>query len=113
MPAGAPATQAPTDDVRSGDLTPLFDTIVAMSRGRGSSADRSGFAALLDRDRSSVRPLPAASRAPIDHDMPIKALDVNSDVVEEEAYDQVFHLSAAFQRMTSTAPKQESSPVPA
>ncbi|MCL6678878.1 translational GTPase TypA [Sphingomonas sp. RG327] len=82
-----------TDDVRSGDLTPLFDTIV--SHVPAPTTDPSGEfrmrTTLLDRDPFLGRILTGRIEGGrLDVNMPIKAIDVNGNVVEEGRATKVF-----------------------
>jgi GTP-binding protein len=82
-----------TDDVRSGDLTPLFDTIVSHVPAPGSDA-RGEFkmlTTLLDRDAFLGRILTGRIESgTLTVNMPIKALDVDGNVVEQGRATKVF-----------------------
>ena len=82
-----------TDDVRSGDLTPLFETIVSHvppPRRRRDGPFRM-LATLLDRDPFLGRILTGRIESgTLDVNMPIKALDVDGNVVEEGRATKVF-----------------------
>ena len=81
-----------TDDVRSGDLTPLFDTIVShVPRPRVDAGPFRMLATLLDRDPFLGRILTGRIESGrLSVNMPIKALDVNGNVVEEGRATKVF-----------------------
>ena len=82
-----------TDDVRSGDLTPLFETIVSHVPAPGLDADGEFkmLATLLDRDPFLGRILTGRIESgKLTTNMPIKALDVNGNVVEEGRATKVF-----------------------
>jgi GTP-binding protein len=81
-----------TDDVRSGDLTPLFDTIVShVPRPRVDAGPFRMLATLLDRDPFLGRILTGRIESgKLTVNMPIKALDVNGNVVEEGRATKVF-----------------------
>ncbi len=75
-----------TDDVRSGDLTPMFETIVA--HVPPPDADPDGpfkmLVTLLDRDNFLGRVLTGRiASGKLGINMPIKALDDEGNVVEE------------------------------
>ncbi len=75
-----------TDDVRSGDLSPLFQTIV--DHVPGPDADPNGpfkmLATLLDRDNFVGRVLTGRiSSGKLKVNMPIKAIDADGKIVEE------------------------------
>src|SRR6185312_12537832 len=74
-----------TDDVRSGDLEPLFDTIVShVPPPRVDDGPFRMLATLLDRDPFLGRILTGRIESgKLSVNMPIKALDVNGNVVEE------------------------------
>jgi GTP-binding protein len=82
-----------TDDVRSGDLTPLFETIVG--HVPAPTADPEGsfrmIAVLLDRDPFLGRILTGRiENGRLDVNMPIKALDVDGNEVESGRATKVF-----------------------
>ncbi|HWU93178.1 MAG TPA: translational GTPase TypA, partial [Sphingomicrobium sp.] len=82
-----------TDDVREGDLTPLFDTIV--SHVPPPASDVGGefkmLATLLDRDAFLGRILTGRIESgTLTVNMPIKALDVDGNVVEQGRATKVF-----------------------
>ena len=81
-----------TDDVRSGDLTPLFDTIVShVPPPRVDAGPFRMLATLLDRDPFLGRILTGRIESgKLNVNMPIKALDVNGNVVEEGRATKVF-----------------------
>ena len=81
-----------TDDVREGDLTPLFDTIVShVPRPRVDGGPFRMLATLLDRDPFLGRILTGRIESgKLTTNMPIKALDVNGNVVEEGRATKVF-----------------------
>jgi GTP-binding protein len=81
-----------TDDVREGDLTPLFDTIVShVPPPRVDAGPFRMLATLLDRDPFLGRILTGRIESgKLTTNMPIKALDVNGDVVEEGRATKVF-----------------------
>jgi len=81
-----------TDDVRSGDLTPLFDTIVShVPPPRVDAGPFRMLATLLDRDPFLGRILTGRIESgKLSVNMPIKALDVNGNVVEEGRATKVF-----------------------
>jgi len=82
-----------TDDVRSGDLTPLFETIVSHvpAPGLDSGGEFKMLATLLDRDPFLGRILTGRIESgKLTTNMPIKALDVNGNVVEEGRATKVF-----------------------
>jgi GTP-binding protein len=81
-----------TDDVRSGDLTPLFETIVShVPRPRVDAGPFRMLATLLDRDPFLGRILTGRIESgKLGVNMPIKALDVNGNVVEEGRATKVF-----------------------
>jgi GTP-binding protein len=91
--ASGRAGYAGTDDsVREGDLTPLFETIV--SHVRPPRVDAGPFrmlATLLDRDPFLGRILTGRiDSGRLDVNMPIKALDVAGNVVEEGRATKIF-----------------------
>ena len=81
-----------TDDVRSGDLTPLFETIV--SHAPPPRVDDGPFrmlATLLDRDPFLGRILTGRIESGrLEMNAPIKALDVNGNIVEEGRATKIF-----------------------
>jgi GTP-binding protein len=82
-----------TDDVRSGDLTPMFETIV--SHVPAPKLDVDGpfkmLATLLDRDPFLGRILTGRIESGrLDVNMPIRALDVDGNAVEEGRATKVF-----------------------
>ncbi|HTU10453.1 MAG TPA: translational GTPase TypA [Allosphingosinicella sp.] len=82
-----------TDDVREGDLTPLFETIVAHVPAPG--LDPKGpfkmLATLLDRDPFLGRILTGrVESGTLDMNAPIRALDVDGNVVEDGRATKVF-----------------------
>ena len=82
-----------TDDVREGDLTPLFETIV--SHVPPPACDAGGefkmLATLLDRDAFLGRILTGRIESgTLTVNMPIKALDVDGNVVEQGRATKVF-----------------------
>jgi GTP-binding protein len=81
-----------TDDVRSGDLTPLFETIVShVPAPRVDAGPFRMLATLLDRDPFLGRILTGrVESGKLTTNMPIKALDVNGNVVEEGRATKVF-----------------------
>ncbi len=82
-----------TDDVRSGDLTPLFETIVSHvpAPGLDSGGRFKMLATLLDRDPFLGRILTGRIESgKLTTNMPIKALDVDGNVVEEGRATKVF-----------------------
>jgi GTP-binding protein len=81
-----------TDDVREGDLTPLFDTIVShVPPPRVDAGPFRMLATLLDRDPFLGRILTGRIESgKLTVNMPIKALDVNGNVVEEGRATKVF-----------------------
>src|SRR5436309_3519016 len=81
-----------TDDVRSGDLTPLFETIVShVPRPRVDAGPFRMLATLLDRDPFLGRILTGRIESgKLTTNMPIKALDVNGNLVEEGRATKVF-----------------------
>jgi GTP-binding protein len=81
-----------TDDVRSGDLTPLFETIVRhVPPPRVDAGPFRMLATLLDRDPFLGRILTGRiETGKLTVNMPIKALDVNGNVVEEGRATKVF-----------------------
>ncbi len=82
-----------TDDVRSGDLTPLFETIVSHvpAPGLDPEAEFKMLATLLDRDPFLGRILTGRIESGrLNVNMPIKAIDVDGKVVEEGRATKVF-----------------------
>jgi GTP-binding protein len=81
-----------SDDVREGDLTPLFETIVShVPRPRVDGGPFRMLATLLDRDPFLGRILTGRIESgKLTVNMPIKALDVNGNVVEEGRATKVF-----------------------
>ena len=81
-----------SDDVREGDLTPLFDTIVShVPPPRVDGGPFRMLATLLDRDPFLGRILTGRIESgKLSVNMPIKALDVNGNVVEEGRATKVF-----------------------
>ncbi len=81
-----------TDDVRSGDLTPLFETIVShVPRPRVDAGPFRMLATLLDRDPFLGRILTGrVESGTIRVNDPIRALDVNGTVVEDGRATKLF-----------------------
>jgi GTP-binding protein len=81
-----------SDDVREGDLTPLFDTIVShVPPPRVDAGPFRMLATLLDRDPFLGRILTGRIESgKLSVNMPIKALDVNGNIVEEGRATKVF-----------------------
>jgi GTP-binding protein len=81
-----------TDDVRSGDLTSLFKTIVShVPRPRVDAGPFRMLGTLLDRDPFLGRILTGRIESGrLDVNMPIKAIDVNGNSVEEGRATKVF-----------------------
>ena len=81
-----------TDDVREGDLTPLFETIVShVPRPRVDAGPFRMLATLLDRDAFLGRILTGRIESGrLDVNMPIKAIDVAGNVVEEGRATKIF-----------------------
>jgi len=81
-----------TDDVREGDLTPLFEAIVShVPRPRVDGGPFRMLATLLDRDPFLGRILTGRIESgKLTTNMPIRALDVNGNVVEEGRATKVF-----------------------
>jgi len=82
-----------TDDVREGDLTPLFDTIVSHVAAPGSdpAGEFKMLATLLDRDAFLGRILTGRIESgTLRTNMPIKALDVDGNLVEQGRATKVF-----------------------
>ena len=81
------------DDVRSGDLTPLFETIVSHvpAPGLDPEGEFRMLATLLDRDPFLGRILTGRIESGrLTTNMPIKAIDVDGNVVEEGRATKVF-----------------------
>jgi GTP-binding protein len=80
------------DSVREGDLTPLFDTIVShVPAPRVDAGPFRMLATLLDRDPFLGRILTGRIESgKLTVNMPIKALDVNGNVVEDGRATKVF-----------------------
>ena len=103
-----------TDDVRSGDLTPLFETIVShVPPPRVDAGPFRMLATLLDRDPFLGRILTGRiDSGRLTMNMPIKAIDVNGNPVEEGRATKIF-ASAGSSASPSRAPKRaRSSPSP-
>jgi len=82
-----------TDDVRSGDLTPLFETIVSHvpAPGLDPEGEFKMLATLLDRDPFLGRILTGRIESGrLAMNMPIKALDVDGNLVEEGRATKIF-----------------------
>src|SRR5574338_881514 len=81
-----------TDHVRSGDLTPLFETIVShVPAPRVDAGPFRMLATLLDRDPFLGRILTGRiDSGRLDVNMPIKALDVNGGLVEQGRATKIF-----------------------
>jgi len=81
-----------TDDVREGDLTPLFETIVShVPRPRVDAGPFRMLATLLDRDPFLGRILTGrVESGTINVNDPIRAMDVNGNVVEEGRATKLF-----------------------
>ncbi len=82
-----------TDDVRSGDLTPLFETILSHVPAPGLDPDGEFkmLATLLDRDPFLGRILTGRLESGrLTMNMPIKALDVEGNLVEEGRATKIF-----------------------
>jgi len=82
-----------TDDVRSGDLTPLFETIVGHvpAPGLDPEGEFRMLATLLDRDPFLGRILTGRIESGrLTMNMPIKALDVEGNLVEEGRATKIF-----------------------
>ncbi len=90
--SGRAGYAGPTDDVREGNLTPLFDTIVShVPPPRVDGGPFRMLATLLDRDPFLGRILTGRIESgKLSVNMPIKALDVNGNVVEEGRATKVF-----------------------
>src|SRR3954463_8151884 len=80
------------DDVREGDLTPLFETIVGhVPRPRVDAGPFRMLVTLLDRDPFLGRILTGRIESGrLEMNMPIKAIDVNGNVVEEGRATKIF-----------------------
>src|SRR5437763_12279577 len=80
------------DDVRSGDLTPLFETIVShVPAPRVDAGPFRMLATLLDRDPFLGRILTGRiDSGRLDMNMPIKAIDVKGNLVEEGRATKIF-----------------------
>ena len=82
-----------TDDVRDGDLTPMFETIVGHVPAPGPDPDGQFkmLATLLDRDTFLGRILTGRiDSGQLKINMPIKAIDVDGNVVEEGRATKIF-----------------------
>ena len=82
-----------TDDVRSGDLTPLFETILSHvpAPGLDPGGEFKMLATLLDRDPFLGRILTGRIESGrLTMNMPIKALDVEGNLVEEGRATKIF-----------------------
>src|ERR671920_1618108 len=82
-----------SDDVRSGDLTPLFETIVSHvpAPGLDPEGEFKMLATLLDRDPFLGRILTGRIESGrLDVNMPIKAIDVDGNRVEEGRATKIF-----------------------
>jgi len=82
-----------TDDVRSGDLTPMFETIVSHVPAPGLDPDGpfKMLATLLDRDPFLGRILTGRIESGrLEVNMPIRAIDVDGNGVEEGRATKVF-----------------------
>ncbi len=82
-----------TDDVRSGDLTPMFETILSHvpAPGLDPEGEFKMLATLLDRDPFLGRILTGRIESGrLDVNMPIKAIDVDGKPVEEGRATKVF-----------------------
>jgi GTP-binding protein len=81
-----------SDDVRSGDLTPLFETIVShVPPPRVDGGPFRMLATLLDRDPFLGRILTGRIESGrLEMNAPIKALDVNGNIVEEGRATKIF-----------------------
>ncbi len=91
--SGRAGYAGPTDDVREGDLTPLFETIVShvSAPGLDQRGEFKMLATLLDRDPFLGRILTGRIESgQLTMNMPIKAIDVAGNVVEEGRATKVF-----------------------
>src|SRR3954462_12085122 len=82
-----------TDEVRSGDLTPMFETLVSHvpEPGLDPNGPFKMLATLLDRDPFLGRILTGRIESgTLTMNMPIKALDVNANLVEEGRATKIF-----------------------
>jgi GTP-binding protein len=81
-----------TDDVREGDLTPLFETIVShVPPPRVDAGPFRMLATLLDRDAFLGRILTGRIESgKLTMNMPVKAIDVNGNLVEEGRATKIF-----------------------
>src|SRR4051812_32587434 len=81
-----------TDDIRSGDLTPLFETIVShVPRPRVDAGPFRMLATLLDRDPFLGRILTGRiDSGRLEVNMPVKAIDVAGNLVEEGRATKIF-----------------------
>ncbi len=82
-----------TDDVREGDLTPMFETIVkhVPSPGLDTTSEFKMLTTLLDRDPFLGRILTGRIESgTLNVNMPIRAMDVNGNVVEDGRATKVF-----------------------
>jgi GTP-binding protein len=82
-----------SDDIRSGDLTPMFETIVSHvpAPNLDSTSDFKMLATLLDRDAFLGRILTGRIESgTLTPNMAIKAIDVDGNVVEEGRATKVF-----------------------
>ncbi len=82
-----------TDDVREGDLTPMFETIVkhVPAPNLDTTAEFKMLATLLDRDPFLGRILTGRIESgTLNVNMPIRAMDVNGNVVEDGRATKVF-----------------------
>ncbi len=91
--SGRAGYAGPKDDVRSGDLEPLFETVIGHVPPPGLDADGEFrmLATLLDRDPFLGRILTGRIESGrLSVNMPIKALDVDGKLVEEGRATKVF-----------------------
>ncbi len=82
-----------TDDVREGDLTPMFETIVkhVPAPNLDTAGEFKMLATLLDRDPFLGRILTGRIESgTLNVNMPIRAMDVNGNVVEDGRATKVF-----------------------
>jgi GTP-binding protein len=82
-----------TDDVREGDLTPMFETIVkhVPAPNLDTTSEFKMLATLLDRDPFLGRILTGRIESgTLNVNMPIRAMDVNGNVVEDGRATKVF-----------------------